>query len=194
MTIGPGQQTLVKLDISLLAILAHEVNGATRAVIRYHPAVVALVAREDHRSRRDGWQVRGGLCIDLRLQHFTFPLGEDLGGDGLGDRLTYGVFPVRCDDIADVGFSVVWPQLPLFDQVELARRCRELGLVVELHPERGDLMQNGTPAQVRDYMLRLVENFGVMDGGSWLYLETDPNFPWKNIEEMFGVAMELRSG
>jgi hypothetical protein len=96
------------------------------------------------------------------------------------------------EDIADIGFSVVWPQLPLFDLRDLSKRCRELGLAVELHPDRGDLMQQASPQQVRDYVLRLVDDFRTTDGGSWLYLEVDPNFPWANVEALFGAAMELR--
>ena len=63
---------------------------------------------------------------------------------------------------------------------------------MQLHPDRGDLMQRGTPEQVRDYVLRLVEAFGTANGGSWLYLEVDPGFPWANVEALFEVAMELR--
>jgi hypothetical protein len=74
----------------------------------------------------------------------------------------------------------------------LARRCRELGLAVQLHPDRGDLMQRGTPGQVRDYILRLVETFRSTEGGSWLYIEIDPGFPWPNVEALFEAAMSLR--
>jgi hypothetical protein len=31
---------------------------------------------------------------------------------------------------------------------ELKNRCRDLGISVQLHPDRGDLMQRGTPQQV----------------------------------------------
>ena len=39
----------------------------------------------------------------------------------------------------------IWPQLPVYDQAELARRCRDLGLAVQLHPDRGDLMNEERP-------------------------------------------------
>jgi hypothetical protein len=95
-------------------------------------------------------------------------------------------------DIRDVGANAIWPQLPLFDHRELARRCRDLGLAVQMHPNRGDLMQNATPQQVRDYILRLMDEFTPLAGGAWLYLEVDPGFPWANVEIMFETAMELR--
>jgi len=95
-------------------------------------------------------------------------------------------------DFRDLGVNAIWPQLTLFPAAELHARCRDLGLAVELHPDRGELMQRGTPDQVRDYVLRLVEDMHTLDGGSWLYLEIDPGFPWPNVEALLRTAMELR--
>jgi hypothetical protein len=53
-------------------------------------------------------------------------------------------------------------------------------------------MQRGTPAQIRDYVLRLLDTFDTANGGSWLYIEIDPGFPWKNVEALFSVAREVR--
>lgn len=96
-------------------------------------------------------------------------------------------------DLKAMGVDVIWPQLPAYDLKELAAVCRDLGLCIELHPDRGDLMQRGTPDQVRDYILRLIDIFDTPSGGSWLYLEVDPGFPFANVEAMFQTAMELRS-
>ena len=97
------------------------------------------------------------------------------------------------DDFADLGVAAVWPQLPLFEPADLARRCRDLGLAVQLHPDRGDLMQRGSPGAVRDYVLRLVDTFRpTARGGAWLYIEIDPGFPWANVEALLRVAMDLR--
>jgi len=95
-------------------------------------------------------------------------------------------------DLREVGVDVIWPQLPVFDAAELAGVCRDLGLVVELHPDRGDLMQRGKPAEIREYLHRLLETFRAGEGGSWLYLEVDPGFPWENVVALFEAAMELR--
>jgi hypothetical protein len=46
---------------------------------------------------------------------------------------------------------------------------------------------------VREYIRRLVEEFDCLSGGSWLYLEVDPGFPWANVQAMFETAMELRA-
>ena len=97
-------------------------------------------------------------------------------------------------DLKQLGVDVVWPQLTAYRLPELISSCRDLGLCVELHPDRGDLMQRGTPAQIREDVLRLVERFGADRGGSWLYLEVDPGFPWRNVEALFTVAAQLRGG
>ncbi len=96
------------------------------------------------------------------------------------------------EDLRAVGANAIWPQLPLYDHRSLAQRCRTLGLAVQLHPDRGDLLQRATPTQVRSYILELVNEFDCLSGGSWLYLEVDPGFPWANVQAMFETAMELR--
>jgi hypothetical protein len=95
-------------------------------------------------------------------------------------------------DLRELGIDSIWPQLPLFDLKNLARRCRDLHLAVMLHPDRGELLQRGTPQQVRDNVLHLVDTFDTLSGGSWLYIEIDPGFPWHNVQALFDVAMELR--
>jgi hypothetical protein len=96
------------------------------------------------------------------------------------------------EDLRDVGVTALWPQLPLYDPKDLARRCRDLGIAVQLHPDRGDLMQRGSPRRIRDYVRRLLDDFDTAHGGSWLYIEIDPGFPWENVEALFQVAMEVR--
>ncbi len=96
------------------------------------------------------------------------------------------------DDLRELGADVIWPQLPAYDLPDLARRCREGRLAIELHPDRGDLMQHGTPAEVREHVLRLADTFDIADGGAILYLEVDPGFPWPNVQALFETVMELR--
>ena len=96
------------------------------------------------------------------------------------------------EDFKELGVDVLWPQLTAFDVPDLARRSRELGLALELHPDRGDLMQRGTPDDVRTYVHRLLDTFDTYSGGSLLYVEVDPGFPWANVEALFETAMELR--
>jgi uroporphyrinogen decarboxylase len=95
-------------------------------------------------------------------------------------------------DLRSAGVDAIWPQLPLYDSRHLTRLSHELGLALMLHPDRGELMQRDTPQQVREYLLRLVDDFNPLAGGSWLYLEVDPGFAWPNVQAMFETVMELR--
>ena len=56
-----------------------------------------------------------------------------------------------------------------------------------------ELMQRGSPAEVRDYVLRMLDDFRTADGGSWLYIEIDPGFKWENVEALVEVAQALRA-
>ena len=96
------------------------------------------------------------------------------------------------EEFKGIGVDVIWPQLLAYELPELAKRCRDLELAVELHPDRGSLMQNDTPEEIRTYVHKLMDTFGTSRGGSWLYIEIDPNFPWKNVEALFETALELR--
>lgn len=96
------------------------------------------------------------------------------------------------EDLREIGMTALWPQLPLFDWVELSKRCRELGIALQLHPDRGDLMQRDVPGNVRTYVHKMVETFNTARGGSWVYIEIDPGFLYENIEALFETVMELR--
>ncbi|MBN2047872.1 MAG: hypothetical protein JW750_08530 [Anaerolineaceae bacterium] len=95
-------------------------------------------------------------------------------------------------DLSDLGVNAVWPQLPLYDNQRLASLSRDLGLAVMLHPDRGELMQRGTPRQVREYLERMVETFDCLSGGSWVYVEIDPGFRWENTAALFDFVRALR--
>ena len=96
------------------------------------------------------------------------------------------------EDLSELSVNAIWPQLPLFDLRDLAKRCRDLRLAVQLHPDRGDLMQRRGPADVRAYIHKMLDDFDTRSGGSWLYIEIDPGFPWPNVQALFETAMELR--
>lgn len=95
-------------------------------------------------------------------------------------------------DLAEIGVTSVWPQLPAYDMEELAKRCRSLGLAVAVHTDRAVTMTSGTPRMVRELVLREFETFRMKDGGSWFYIEADNGFPFENLEALVGAISELR--
>ena len=95
-------------------------------------------------------------------------------------------------DLRDVGVTGIWPQIPAFNMEELAAKCRDLGLAVEIHTDRARTMTYGTPEQVRELVKREFDTFKMMDGGSWFYIEVDNGFPYENIEALVETIKEYR--
>jgi hypothetical protein len=183
-----------------LALDTPEINRLADLILENMRAHTArsLAADVDAVCVADDFGTGSALMISPELfRHFFKPRYAEVFAPirKAGKRIFFhscGQIDAILEDLAELGVSAVWPQLPVFDLPTLARRCRDLGLAVQLHPDRGDLMQRGTPGQVRDYVLRMLDVFRTAEGGSWLYLEIDPGFPWANVEALFATAMELR--
>jgi hypothetical protein len=177
-----------------------EINRIADIVQRYDEALVehSLAVGCDSVGFGDDLGTQNALMVSpAAFRRFFKPRYRELFAPILaaGRRVLFhscGQVSVALADLRETGVTALWPQLPLYDLPELARRCRDLGMAVLLHPDRGDLMQRGTPTEVRDYVLRLMDIFDTAHGGSWLYIEIDPGFPWENVKALFEVAMELR--
>ena len=177
-----------------------EINRIADRVHAYNQDLVrhSLLLGSDAISFGDDLGTQNALMISPdAFRRFFKPRYQELFEPAV--KAGRGVFFHSCgqvtavlEDLREVGVTALWPQLPLYDLRDLSRRCRDLGIAVQLHPDRGELMQRGTPSQIRDYVLRLLDIFDTAHGGSWLYLEVDPGFPWKNVEALFSVAREVR--
>jgi uroporphyrinogen decarboxylase len=177
-----------------------EINRIAEIINDYNKALAqhAKLLHTDAVSFGDDLGTQNALMISpAAFRRFFKPRYRELfaptrdAGQGLFFH-TCGQVSEVLPDLRDVGITAIWPQLPLYDLPKLARVCRDLRVAVQLHPDRGDLMQHGSPGQVRDYVLRLLDTFDTAHGGSWLFIEIDPGFPWENIEALFAVAMEVR--
>jgi uroporphyrinogen decarboxylase len=96
------------------------------------------------------------------------------------------------EDLAELKVDAIWPQLNAYDHAALAKFCREAGIAIALHPDRGDLMCKGTPDQVRRAVYGLAETFSVADGGGWFYVEIDSGFPFENVKALIETIGMLR--
>ena len=96
------------------------------------------------------------------------------------------------EDLSELGVDAIWPQLQVYEPGELARFCREHGIAIAIHPERGDLMNNGEPAVIRATVGKLAEEFAVAEGGGWFYVEIDSGFPLRNVAALIESIGELR--
>lgn len=96
------------------------------------------------------------------------------------------------EDLAELGTDVIWPQLTSYGAGELTAFCRRRRIAIEIHPDRGDLMQRGQPEEVAAKVRRLAEEFGVMEGGGWFYVEIDAGFPPRNVAALIETIGEMR--
>ena len=42
--------------------------------------------------------------------------------------------------LAELGVHAIWPQINVYDEKELANRCRSLRMALAVSPDRGDVM------------------------------------------------------
>jgi uroporphyrinogen decarboxylase len=173
--------------------IADLVNGYNLGLVRHGLAIGA----DSFRFGDDLGSANALMISPASFRRFFKPRYAELFAlaRSTGSRLfmhSCGQIMEVLDDLRELGVCAIWPQLPLYDLPELAARCRSLGMAVQLHPDRGELMQRGTPAQVRDYVLRLLDTFRAGDGGAWLYIEIDPGFPWENVRVLFSTVNEAR--
>ena len=95
-------------------------------------------------------------------------------------------------DLAELGVSAIWPQLPVYDLDELRAVTRDLGIAVALHVDRAHTMTSGSPDDVRREVERVARAFRRPEGGAWWYIEIDAGFPWPNVEALFEAIYENR--
>ncbi len=177
-----------------------EINRLADRLVEFNAAILANALAEgvDAVSVGDDFGTQQALMLSPRTwRRFFLPRYQELFEPvkRAGKRVFFhscGMIEAILPDLRAAGADAIWPQLPLYEHPKLARTCRDLRLAVQLHPDRGELLQRASPQQVRGYLLRLVETFDCQSGGSWLYLEVDPGFPWENVKIMFETAMEIR--
>lgn len=96
------------------------------------------------------------------------------------------------DDFVEIGFDAIWPQINVYDLKTFAAYCRSIGLAVAIHPDRAELMTQGTPDDICRKLDEYMEAFKPMEGGSWIYVEVDNGFPYGNIVALADALKKLR--
>ena len=96
------------------------------------------------------------------------------------------------EDLKEVGVDSVWPQLGLYNDVELADKCRDIQLALALHLDRVHLMNLGGSAEIRAAVDRAVSVFQPQKGGSWFYVEVDTGFSFENITALIEAISAYR--
>jgi len=98
------------------------------------------------------------------------------------------------DDFKDLHVTSIWPQLPLFDMERLRDRLRELGMALQIHTDRAGVMTSGSPMQVKALAKEEMRVFDILNGGSWMHVETDTGFPFENVETLVKTISGYRRG
>lgn len=98
------------------------------------------------------------------------------------------------DDLASLGIHAIWPQLNAYNPGEIAAWSRSARVAVAIHPDRGRLMIEGTPEDVRRAVHSLAGEFRTAEGGSWFYVEIDAGFPFANVEALTQTIGRFRQG
>jgi hypothetical protein len=96
------------------------------------------------------------------------------------------------NDLKEIGTDSIWPQLSVYDNDELARHFRDIGLAVAIHIDRANTMTHGSPDDVRKAVDEAVRIFKPELGGAWFYIEIDNGFPYENIEALMSSIAKYR--
>ncbi len=95
------------------------------------------------------------------------------------------------EEIADMGIDGYWPQLNAYNLEELAAFLKKKKIAIALH-FRGEIMNFGTPDEIREEVKETARIFDVKNGGGWFYLEVDDGFPYENTKALFETVEEIR--
>lgn len=96
------------------------------------------------------------------------------------------------DDFKEIGVDAIWPQLMIYNNRELSKHLRDIGLAVTIHIDRANIMTNGSPNDVKKAVDDAARIFRPDLGGAWFYVEIDNGFPYENIEALIKAIGSYR--
>lgn len=177
-----------------------EVNRLADKIVEYDKALVkrAVKVGADVLTFGDDYGTERSLIMGASLwRKFFKPRLKELFQPAVDAGLdihfhSCGYISEILPDLKEIGVTSIWPQLPAYNMEELAKRCRELELAVEVHTDRARTMTFGTPQEVKELVKREFETFKMMDGGAWFYVEADNGFPFANIEALIEAISQYR--
>ena len=92
----------------------------------------------------------------------------------------------------ELGVNSIWPQLPLYDMEELAKKCKQHKFALKIHTDRAVTMTHGTPEDVRKLVQKEIEIFKPQENGGWFYIEIDSGVPFENVEALVTEIYKYR--
>ena len=87
-------------------------------------------------------------------------------------------------ELFDLGVDGLWPQINQYDEVALARECRDRGVAIYIHPDRQRLVPLGTPAEIEAKMAEYAQRYRRLGGGGIFYIEIENDAPFENVKAL----------
>lgn len=146
-----------------------------------------LAAGADVISFGDDWGTQGAQIISTDMFRRLFkPHYARLMAPvkAAGKRVffhTCGHLGKLLDELFDLGIDGLWPQINQYDEVELARQCRQHQAAIYIHPDRQHLVPLGSPAEIEARMAEYAERYRGLGGGGIFYIEIENDAPFENV-------------
>lgn len=156
----------------------------------------------EHREHVDGiqinddWGTQQGLMISpahwRRIYKPAYArLVAAIHSAGLQAHLhTDGHVAAIVEDLIEIGFDEINPQVSCMDLADLSRRCRGR-VCVRADVDRQYHLPYGTPAEMAAHVRSLYDAFGGPTGGYVGYGEVSTDVPLANVEAMLRAIAEL---
>ncbi|MFZ5518064.1 MAG: uroporphyrinogen decarboxylase family protein [Candidatus Zhuqueibacterota bacterium] len=97
------------------------------------------------------------------------------------------------DEIIDLGFHGLWPQLVLFEQdPSLFQKCEDARMTLFIHPDRQTLIPRGTPQLIESTIARYAAKYHQLGGGGIFYIEIENDAPFENVAALIQSVFKYR--
>ena len=97
------------------------------------------------------------------------------------------------NDLLDMGIDIYWPQIKLYENnVDFVRRSREERVTLLIHPDRQNLIPEGTPAQIDAAVRKYADTYHELGGGGIFYIEIENDAPWENVKTLIEAVHRYR--
>ncbi len=89
------------------------------------------------------------------------------------------------DDLLDLGINGLWPQIRLFEKdSSLFEKCVANQVAIYIHPDRQNLVPNGSPAEIEAEIKRYADTYRTAGGGGIFYVEIENDAPFENAKAL----------
>jgi len=96
------------------------------------------------------------------------------------------------DELLDLEIDGYWPQIPLYDEVPFAQKCKEHKVAIYIHPDRQYLIPLGNPREIDDKIHEYADRYHTLGGGGIFYVEMENDAPFENVKALIEAIDKYR--